>query len=156
MPSRPRQDHLALTDDVASLEHHASEGMGENTLNALAFPTSAISGLVPADGVRSPWSAPEDLVLSLNFVAHRLWDPVKRSESRHGMPADVLGRIACREPTQSPWATCALNRAAAVDELVDPEPLARAGRYLLAVAHASLQFPCTPTLGRGSARARRP
>ncbi|MDX0486874.1 tyrosine-type recombinase/integrase [Sinorhizobium medicae] len=87
-----RRDQLAalLTDDdVATLKHLAQEGMGENTLRALASDLGYLEAwcrLATADPL--PWPAPEALLLK--FVAHHLWDPVKRAQdSSHGMPANV-------------------------------------------------------------------
>ncbi|NTF65784.1 site-specific integrase [Rhizobium rhizogenes] len=87
-----RRDQLAtlLTDDdVATLKHLASQGMGDNTLRALASDLGYLEawcGL--ATGAPLPWPAPESLLLK--FVAHHLWDPVERAEDPgHGMPADV-------------------------------------------------------------------
>ncbi|MDK1494480.1 tyrosine-type recombinase/integrase [Sinorhizobium sp. 7-81] len=87
-----RRDQLAalLTDDdVATLKHLAGEGMSENTLRALASDLGYLEGWCRlATGSPLPWPAPEALLLK--FVAHHLWDPVKRSEDpSHGMPADV-------------------------------------------------------------------
>jgi integrase len=87
-----RRDQLAtlLTDDdVATLKHLAQEGMGDNTLRALASDLGYLEawcGL--ATGTPLPWPAPESLLLK--FVAHHLWDPVGRAENPdHGMPAEV-------------------------------------------------------------------
>ncbi|QND44358.1 tyrosine-type recombinase/integrase (plasmid) [Rhizobium lusitanum] len=87
-----RRDQLAtlLTDDdVATLKHLAKEGMGDNTLRALASDLGYLEawcGL--ATGAPLPWPAPESL--ALKFVAHHLWDPGERAEDpNHGMPADV-------------------------------------------------------------------
>ncbi|NRP21258.1 Tyrosine recombinase XerD [Ensifer adhaerens] len=87
-----RRDQLAalLTDDdVATLKHLASEGMGDNTLRALASDLGYLEAwcqLATEDPL--PWPAPESLLLK--FLAHHLWDPVKRSEDpSHGMPAEV-------------------------------------------------------------------
>ncbi|KAA1183922.1 site-specific integrase [Rhizobium tropici] len=87
-----RRDHLAtlLTDeDVATLKHLAKEGMGDNTLRALASDLGYLEawcGL--ATGSPLPWPAPESLLLK--FVAHHLWDPIERAEDpSHGMPAAV-------------------------------------------------------------------
>lgn len=94
-----RRDQLAalLTDDdLATLKHLASEGMGENTLTELGYP-----GLVPArNGSALPGPAPESL--PPEFVAHHLWHPVRRKEDlTHGMPAEVRGRIACPAPART-------------------------------------------------------
>ncbi|WP_331375136.1 tyrosine-type recombinase/integrase [Sinorhizobium chiapasense] len=87
-----RRDQLAalLTDDdVATLKHLAGEGMGENTLRALASDLGYLEAWCRlATWSPLPWPAPEALLLK--FVAHHLWDPVKRTEDPgHGMPADV-------------------------------------------------------------------
>ncbi|MDX0445184.1 tyrosine-type recombinase/integrase [Sinorhizobium medicae] len=87
-----RRDQLAalLTDDdVATLKHLASEGVGENTLRALASDLGYLEAWCQlATGSPLPWPAPEALLLK--FVAHHLWDPVKRAEDpAHGMPAEV-------------------------------------------------------------------
>lgn len=87
-----RRDQLAelLTDDdVATLKHLASEGMGDNTMRALASDLAYLEAwCVLATGTPLPWPAPESLLLK--FVAHHLWDPVERgTNADHGMPADV-------------------------------------------------------------------
>ncbi|THK33340.1 site-specific integrase, partial [Ensifer sp. MPMI2T] len=87
-----RRDQLAalLTDDdVATLKHLASEGMGEDTLRALASDLGYLEAWCRlATGAPLPWPAPESL--QLKFVAHHLWDPAKRAEDpAHGMPAEV-------------------------------------------------------------------
>ncbi|MEY9325812.1 site-specific integrase [Sinorhizobium fredii] len=87
-----RRDQLAalLTDeDVATLKHLAGESMGENTLRALASDLGYLEAWCRlATGAPLPWPAPEALLLK--FVAHHLWDPVKRKEDpTHGMPAEV-------------------------------------------------------------------
>lgn len=87
-----RRDQLAaiLTDDdVETLKHLASEGMGENTMRALASDLAYLEGwCLLATGDALPWPAPESLLLK--FVAHHLWDPVRRADDpNHGMPADV-------------------------------------------------------------------
>ncbi|MCA1407756.1 site-specific integrase [Ensifer sp. IC3342] len=87
-----RRDQLAalLTDDdVETLKHLAAEGMGENTLRALASDLGYLEAWCQlATGAPLQWPAPESLLLK--FVAHHLWDPVKRKEDpTHGMPAEV-------------------------------------------------------------------
>ncbi|CAN7705088.1 site-specific integrase [Rhizobium sp. LjRoot258] len=87
-----RRDQLAalLTDeDVATLKYLAQQGMGDNTLRALASDLGYLEawcGL--ATGSPLPWPAPESLLIK--FVAHHLWDPAKRVEDpSHGMPVAV-------------------------------------------------------------------
>jgi integrase len=87
-----RRDQLAalLTDDeVATLKHLAKEGMGANTLRALASDLGYLEAWCElATGSPLPWPAPESLLLK--FVAHHLWDPVERAEDpNHGMPVEV-------------------------------------------------------------------
>ncbi len=87
-----RRDQLAVLltdDDVATLKHLASEGIGDNTLRALASDLGYLKTWCQlATGSPLPWPAPESLLLK--FVAHHLWDPDKRAEDpSHGMPVEV-------------------------------------------------------------------
>jgi hypothetical protein len=87
-----RRDRLAqiLTDgDVATLKHLAREGMGENSLRALASDLAYLEAWAQAaTGAPLPWPAPE--ALALKFVAHHLWDTAQReADPGHGMPPDV-------------------------------------------------------------------
>ncbi len=87
-----RRDQLAkiLTDDdVETLRHLAREGMGENSLRALASDLAYLEAWsFFSTGSPLPWPAPE--ALALKFVAHHLWDPARRADdSAHGMPIDV-------------------------------------------------------------------
>jgi integrase len=87
-----RRDQLAtlLTDeDVATLKHLAQQGMGENTLRALASDLGYLEVWCElSTGSPLPWPAPESLLLK--FVAHHLWDPLERADNPdHGMPAEV-------------------------------------------------------------------
>ncbi|PDS35103.1 integrase [Rhizobium anhuiense] len=87
-----RRDKLAelLTDqDVETLRHLVKEGIGENTLRALASDLAYLEGWsVAATGAPLPWPAPEALMLK--FVAHHLWDPRRReTDPEHGMPLEV-------------------------------------------------------------------
>lgn len=80
---------MLTDDDVATLKHLASEGMGDNTLRALASDLGYLEAWcqLATDGPL-PWAAPESLLLK--FVAHHLWDPAKRAEdANHGMPVEV-------------------------------------------------------------------
>lgn len=86
---RDRLAELLTDDDVATLKHLAREGMGDNTLRALASDLAYLEAwCYLATGTPLPWPAPESLLLK--FVAHHLWDPEERIENpNHGMPADV-------------------------------------------------------------------
>jgi integrase len=91
-----RRDELAelLTDqDVATLRHLVNEGMGANTLRALASDLAYLQAWsLAATGTSLPWPAPTALLLK--FVAHHLWDPEKRkSDPDHGMPATVTQNL---------------------------------------------------------------
>ncbi|MGZ2432700.1 integrase [Rhizobium redzepovicii] len=87
-----RRDKLAeiLTDqDLETLKHLVNEGMGDNTLRALASDLAYLGAwcLMATEGPL-PWPAPEALLLK--FVAHHLWDPARReTDPKHGMPAAV-------------------------------------------------------------------
>jgi integrase len=87
-----RRDFLAaiLTDDdVETLRHLAKEGIGENSLRALASDLGYLEAwCFAATGNPLPWPAPEALLIK--FVAHHLWDPAKReTDLSHGMPDEV-------------------------------------------------------------------
>ncbi|RWO20286.1 tyrosine-type recombinase/integrase [Mesorhizobium sp.] len=91
-----RRDFLAelLTDDdVATLRHLAKEGIGENSLRALASDLGYLEAWsLAATGFSLPWPAPEALLIK--FVAHHLWDPAKReTDVLHGMPEDVTAAL---------------------------------------------------------------
>jgi hypothetical protein len=89
MDRRDRLAELLTDDDVETLKHLAREGMGENSLRALASDLAYLEAWAGAAvGRPLPWPATE--ALALKFVAHHLWDPSKREiDPRHGMPADV-------------------------------------------------------------------
>jgi integrase len=93
MERRDRLAELLTDDDVATLKHLAREGMGENTLRALASDLAYLEGWAKAaTGEPLSWPAPESLVLK--FVAHHLWDPTKReTDPHHGMPAEVAADL---------------------------------------------------------------
>ena len=94
-----RRDRLAgiLTDaEVETLRHLARAGAGENTLRAMASDLAYLEAWsAAATQTPLPWPAPEALVLK--FVAHHLWDPVRRAEDfSHGMPPAVADRKSTR------------------------------------------------------------
>ncbi|WP_353646524.1 site-specific integrase [Mesorhizobium sp. WSM2239] len=91
-----RRDFLAtlLTDDdVDTLRHLAKEGIGENSLRALASDLGYLEAWCrAATGNPLPWPAPEALLIK--FVAHHLWDSAKReTDPTHGMPANVAAEL---------------------------------------------------------------
>lgn len=87
-----RRDELAelLSDqDVETLRHLVNNGMGENTLRALASDLAYLQAWsLASTGTSLPWPASEALLLK--FVAHHLWDPGQRlANPLHGMPLEV-------------------------------------------------------------------
>jgi site-specific recombinase XerD len=84
---------LLTDEDVATLKHLVEEGMGANTLRALASDLGYLEAWsLASTGSPLPWPAPEHL--ALKFLAHHLWDPVKReTEPGHGMPDEVAERL---------------------------------------------------------------
>lgn len=110
-----RRDQLAAIlsdDDVETLKHLASEGMGENTMRALASDLGYLEGWCMAStGKPLPWPAPESLLLK--FVAHHLWDPQKReTDAAHGMPEDVAAALVAQRllRKQGPHAPATVRR----------------------------------------------
>ena len=90
MERRDRLAELLTDDDVATLKHLAREGMGENSLRALASDLAYLETWADAaTGQPLPWPATE--ALTLKFVAHHLWDPAKRETDPldMGCSADV-------------------------------------------------------------------
>ena len=89
MDRRDRLAELLTDDDVETLKHLAREGMGENSLRALASDLTYLEAWADAAaGQPLPWPASE--ALALKFVAHHLWDPAKRDvDPRHGVPVEV-------------------------------------------------------------------
>lgn len=80
-------------DDVETLRHLAKEGIGENSLKALASDLGYLEAWCQAAiGTPLPWPAPEALLIK--FVAHHLWDPARReTDPAHGMPDDVAAAL---------------------------------------------------------------
>jgi hypothetical protein len=89
MDRRDRLAEILTDDDVATLKHLAKEGMGENSLRALASDLAYLEAwALAATGSLLPWPAPE--ALALKFVAQHLWDPVRRdTDPSHGMPENI-------------------------------------------------------------------
>ena len=94
MDRRDRLAQILTDDDVETLKHLAREGMGENTLRALASDLAYLEAWAQAaTGSPLPWPASE--ALALKFIAHHLWDPAQRElEAGHGMPAAVAAALA--------------------------------------------------------------
>ncbi|UGA49068.1 site-specific integrase (plasmid) [Bradyrhizobium quebecense] len=101
MERRDRLAELLTDDDVATLKHLAQEGIGENTLRALASDLAYLEAWArAATGAALPWPASESL--ALKFVAHHLWDPARReADPQHGMPADVAAALRESEMLRS-------------------------------------------------------
>jgi len=87
--SRDRLSELLSDGEIETLRHLAREGMGANTLRAMASDLAYLKAWsAAASGGPSPWPAPEGLVL--RFVSHHLYDPAWRAEDpSHGMPDAV-------------------------------------------------------------------
>src|SRR3954449_4296542 len=112
MDRRDRLAELLTDEDVATLTHLAREGMGANTLRALAsdlayletWAWAVLSGPLP-------WPAPEALIL--RFIAHHLWDPVQReTDPLHGMPEAVAGVLRANDQlrVEGPHAPATVRR----------------------------------------------
>lgn len=91
-----RRDRLAefLSDDeIETLRHLASQGLGDNSLRALASDLFYLEAwALAATGSPLPWPAPEALLLK--FVAQHLWDPARRAtDPGHGMPRQVMDEL---------------------------------------------------------------
>src|SRR4051812_47430723 len=90
---REQLAELLTDDDVETLRHLAREGIGENSLRALASDLGYLEAWCQAaTGMPLPWPAPEALLIK--FVAHHLWDPAKRDLlATHGMPEEVAAAL---------------------------------------------------------------
>jgi integrase len=114
-----RRDQLSelLTDaDAATLRHLAERGMGANTLRAIASDLAYLERwALAATGAALPWPAPA--ALAVKFIAHHLWDPVKReSDPAHGMPAEVAAALKAQGAlkTEGPHAPGTVKRRIAL------------------------------------------
>ena len=86
---REKLAELLTDDDVATLKHLAKQGLGANTMRALASDLAYLEAWALAStGHSLPWPAPEALLIK--FVAHHLWDRHQQElDPAHGMPKDV-------------------------------------------------------------------
>jgi integrase len=86
---REKLAELLTDDDVATLKHLAKQGLGTNTMRALASDLAYLEAWAfAATGRPLPWPAPDALLIK--FVAHHLWDLHQRElDTNHGMPDDV-------------------------------------------------------------------
>jgi len=101
MERRDRLAELLTDDDAATLKHLAQEGMGENTLRALASDLAYLEAWAQA-ATGAPLSWPASESLALKYVAQHLWDPAKReTDPQHGMPADVADALRESEMLRS-------------------------------------------------------
>jgi integrase len=109
---RERLAELLTDDDVATLKHLAKQGLGANTMRALASDFAYLEAWVfAATGRPMPWPAPEALLIK--FVAHHLWDRHQQElDPAHGMPQDVAASLCERGllRTNGPHAPATVRR----------------------------------------------
>jgi integrase len=86
---REKLAEILTDDDVATLKHLAKQGLGINTMRALASDLAYLEAwAVAANGRPLPWPAPEAMLIK--FVAHHLWDRHQQElDPGHGMPREV-------------------------------------------------------------------
>jgi integrase len=112
MDRRDRLAQLLTDDDVATLKHLVQEGMGENSLRALASDLAYLEAwALAATGAPLPWPATE--ALALKFIAHHLFDPAQRENNpRHGMPENVAETLRAEDllRTKGPHAPNTVKR----------------------------------------------
>jgi len=100
-PRRDRLVDLLTPEDITTLQHLATKGTSENSLRALTSDLAYLEAWAQASTAQPlPWPAPEALLL--RFVAHHLWDPVKRAEDPgHGMPEAVAASLRTQDLLRS-------------------------------------------------------
>jgi integrase len=107
---------ILTANEIATLRHLAQQGMGANTLRAMASDLGYLEAWSrAATGAPLPWPASE--AIALRFVAHHLWDPLKRAEDvSHGMPAEVERSLRAdgRLRTPGPHAISTVRRRMAL------------------------------------------
>ncbi|WP_051956139.1 tyrosine-type recombinase/integrase [Beijerinckia mobilis] len=98
---REQMAELLSEDEIATLKHLAREGTPDNTLRALASDLAYLEAWAQAaTGTPLPWPASEALLL--RFLAHHLWDPVKRAEDPgHGMPEAIATALRAQDLLRS-------------------------------------------------------
>ena len=156
MERRDRLAELLTDDDVETLKHLAREGMGENSLRALASDLAYLEAWAKAaTGAALPWPASESL--ALKFVAHHLVGPGQARDRSRSMACRPTSRRSCAKRellrSEGPHAPSTVKRR--LGELGHLASLERAGgsvRARRACARRS-GWPCAPARGRGSARA---
>jgi integrase len=86
---REKLAELLTDDDVATLKHLAKQGLGDNTMRALASDLAYLEAWsLASTGKTLPWPAPEALLIK--FVAQHLWDAHEHAiDAHHGMPDDI-------------------------------------------------------------------
>lgn len=92
-PQRQDVGELLTDADVATLRHLAQQGMGANTLRALASDLAYLERwCLAATGAALPWPAPAALVAK--FIAHHLYDAARKAvDSGHGMPDAIAAAL---------------------------------------------------------------
>ena len=120
---RDRLAELFSEGEVETLRHLAREGIGANTLRAMASDLAYLEAWsLAASGAPLPWPAPQGLVL--RFVAHHLYDPVRRAEDpRTACPTRSRRRCARR-------AIAGRRSARAFDGAPAPGPVGTFHRWL--------------------------
>ena len=90
---REKLSELLTDEDVATLKHLAKQGLGANTMRALASDLAYLEAWALAStGQSLPWPAPEALLIK--FVAHHLWDKHQQElDPAHGMPKEVSASL---------------------------------------------------------------
>ena len=95
LPFNRRQQlaELLTDEDVATLKHLAKQGVGANTMRALASDLAYLEAWALAATDRAlPWPATETLLIK--FVAHHLWDKHQQElDPAHGMPKEVASAL---------------------------------------------------------------
>ena len=98
--------------DVATIKHLAKQGLGANTMRALASDLAYLEAWSQASTGKSlPWPAPEALLIK--FVAQHLWDAHEHSlDAHHGMPDAVSGALRENDllRTKGPHAPATVRR----------------------------------------------